>query len=70
MDVTNMEDFLQLGAVENTLGFIRDYAELTMLKKMGQPGELGGVVVFLASDASNYITGHNLVVDGGFTRYK
>ena len=50
--------------------FIRDYAELTMLKKMGQPGELGGVVVFLASDASNYITGHNLVVDGGFTRYK
>ena len=50
--------------------FIRDYAELTMLKKMGQPGELGGVVVFLASAASNYITGHNLVVDGGFTRYK
>ena len=41
-----------------------------MLRKMGQPGELGGVVVFLASDAANYITGHNLVVDGGFTKYK
>jgi gluconate 5-dehydrogenase len=50
--------------------FIRDYSELTMLRKMGQPGELGGVVVFLASDAASYITGHNLVVDGGFTKYK
>ena len=31
MDVTNMEDFLQLGAVENTLGFIRDYADTSAI---------------------------------------
>ena len=50
--------------------FIRDYAELTMLRRMGQGGDLGGAVVFLASEAAKNITGHNLVLDGGFTESK
>ena len=40
---------------------------LTPLRRVGEPHEIAGVVVMLASAAGGFITGHNLVVDGGTT---
>lgn len=49
-------------------GFIEAYSRKCVLGRMGHDGvDIKGAVVFLASDASAYVTGHNLVVDGGFT---
>ncbi len=52
-------------------GFIRDYSDRTPLGRMGRDGyDLKGAVVFLASAAADYITGQNLVVDGGFSIWR
>ena len=47
--------------------FVRQYSERTFLGRMANSTDLMGIVVFLASDASQYITGTNIPVDGGYT---
>lgn len=56
-------------AVQETQWFVDNLAEKTMLKRIGQPEDLAGVVLLLASDCSSYITGSNICIDGGWTAW-
>ena len=47
--------------------FLRKYVARVPLRRMAEPEDLVGPLLFLASDASRYLTGHELRVDGGFT---
>lgn len=47
--------------------FVKQYESNTPLSRMAEPDDLIGPIVFLSSDASRYLTGQNIIVDGGWT---
>ena len=63
---SNTED-TGLNAVSQDDPFIARLKARTCLGRTGKPHELAGALLFLASDASSYMTGHGLIVDGGWT---
>lgn len=53
--------------VQKEIGFIEKLEKKTLLNRIGKPEDLAGAFVFLASEASNFITGQNIIIDGGWT---
>jgi len=55
------------GPAQKEKSFMRRLENKIPLGRIGKPEDLKGVVIFLASDASSYIVGQNIIVDGGWT---
>ncbi len=55
--------------IRNNPEWHRAYADKSILRRWAQPSEIAGMVVYLASDASSYVTGALFYVDGGWTAH-
>jgi NAD(P)-dependent dehydrogenase (short-subunit alcohol dehydrogenase family) len=66
---TNIAGGLLAGKTDASRAFLERVYARTPVARLGQPHEVGGAAVFLASPASNLVTGITLPVDGGWTAW-
>jgi NAD(P)-dependent dehydrogenase (short-subunit alcohol dehydrogenase family) len=64
---SNTEDIEGQNSVAEDSPFVQRLMSYTVLNRIGRPIELCGALLFLASDASSYVTGQNFNIDGGWT---
>ncbi len=64
---SNTEDIAGANAVDQNSPFLERLKEFTCLGRIGKPLELAGALLFLASNASSFMTGQAVIVDGGWT---
>lgn len=53
--------------MRNDPSLYQQWVSRTPLKKLGRPSDIPGAVVYLLSEASNFMTGAEMVIDGGYT---
>ena len=60
---------ISLGGIFNNQNkiFLNKYKNKTLLGRMGIKSDINGTITYLTTDLSSYVTGQNIVVDGGFT---
>ena len=62
-----LEDMRAKGMVASVDEAMKYYMDMQVLAEIGQPRDIGAMVLFLASDAARFVTGAEFVVDGGLT---
>ena len=60
-------EILESRRIKLFLEFVKNYEYKVPMKRMGNPEDISPAVSFLLSDESSYITGQNLIIDGGWT---
>jgi NAD(P)-dependent dehydrogenase (short-subunit alcohol dehydrogenase family) len=55
------------GTAEGRQAVEAQYADLSPMRRIGEPGEAAAAAVWLCSDAASFVTGHSMIVDGGMT---
>jgi len=64
---TEIPFWADMVAAHGEAGAWEQLAAATPLKRFAEPAEVARTILFLASDAASYVTGAELLVDGGFT---